>query len=387
MNTHQKKRLTAIILFAFFLLVLTACGKGSKNQLVPLDIPPVEVEQDGISIMMDPRLELLLIAQRLAESPVFFVQHYGNAYSEYYTAADSFFAKYKEHPLIKTLKNLNKSQDVITASMVNLASYISPDFTQIEFPDGKCPAFIKEYWKKTDFKKFIADFNDFAVTSKFDKFLLVWDAEIKRALYDTREFCTVCSDFMPYIQNCFGNRENPMKITCISTTLDPGIFMAMPVQKNEDSSGSQRMFFPPFHFSRTEDSFFFMTYLCYWENFHLLYENWEQISESATAYINKVNIQTQNTQKIEKISTLEELSDALAISFLLDYVETPEIIEKLDITDEELQQVTDYLQNDAIFTAYKPFYGIAREFNKKRSAYKDFADYFQQEFPAFLESL
>ncbi|MBP3742600.1 MAG: DUF4932 domain-containing protein [Treponema sp.] len=349
---------------------LFSCStKGGKN-LTPVNIQPIEVEKDGFTYKMDPRLELLLIGLRLAENPFFYNNVYGD--NEYVSSVDSFFEKHKEHSFVKSLKNLNKLKDFRLEAILGLADYISEDFTQINFPENKCPAYIKDVWKNTNLKKLISDMNDFALTSKYDRFLLVHDADIKKALYDAREFFTVNEDFLPYLQELFSTKENPLEINFCVTPLLAGRFMVLPA--------STSLLFSPYYNYNSSNDIYFINYYVESIAYRLIYDNWEKLSAPANAYINKLYQQTQNPNKITDYVCQTTISNIISISTMLNYAE--------DFADEDQHdQLRNYIFNEEIYKPYMSFYNQLLEFFENRQNYQNYYDFFDQKMIEILETL
>ena len=86
-----------LLILSACLCFFTSCHK--KQELKPVNIKPITIEQDGCTIVSDPRLELLLIASNLAGFyPI------GNTNSDYVSTIHTFFKNHKEHALIKQIK-------------------------------------------------------------------------------------------------------------------------------------------------------------------------------------------------------------------------------------------------------------------------------------------
>ena len=78
-----------LLILSACLCFFTSCQK--KQELKPVNIKPITIEQDGCTIVSDPRLELLLIASNLAGFyPI------GNTNSDYVSTIHTFFKNHKE---------------------------------------------------------------------------------------------------------------------------------------------------------------------------------------------------------------------------------------------------------------------------------------------------
>ena len=368
MSKFLKSACTLALLITSISL-FSCSAKGGKN-LTPVNIEPIVVEKDGYKYTMNPRLELLLIGLRLAENPDYYNNVYGD--NEYVSSVDSFFEKHKEHAFVKSLKNLNKLKEHRYFAILGLADYISEDFTQINFPENKCPAYIKDVWKNTNFKKLISEMNDFALTSKYDRFLLVHDADIKKALYDAREFFTVNEDFLPYFQGLFSTKEKALEINFCVTPLLAGHFSILPENKT--------LLYSPYYNYDTGNDIYFMNYYVETLSYIYIYDNWEKLSAPANTYIKKLYQQTQNPNKITDFVCQTTISNIISISTMLNYAE--------DFADEDqYDQLRNYIFNEDVYKPYMPFYNQLLEFFENRQNYQNYYDFFDQKMIEILENL
>ena len=95
-----------LLILSACLCFFTSCHK--KQELKPVNIKPITIEQDGAIFTSDPRFELLLIATNLAEFYPF-----GNYTTEYASTIQTFFKNHKTHPLIKQIKKMTISHLMI----------------------------------------------------------------------------------------------------------------------------------------------------------------------------------------------------------------------------------------------------------------------------------
>jgi len=98
------KKLLYTVLAA--LLLFTSCSK--KSELTPVNIKPIVYQTDNITVKVEPKLELLMIALRLAEVEPFSINYYGQEYAQFVDGIDNLFAKQKDHPLVKDIKSRAK---------------------------------------------------------------------------------------------------------------------------------------------------------------------------------------------------------------------------------------------------------------------------------------
>ena len=125
--------------------LFTSCSK--KSELTPVNIKPIVYQNDNITIKVDPKLELLMIALRLAEVEPFSINYYGQEYAQFVDGVDNLFAKQKEHPLVKDIKSRAKNYKESYRSILAISHYISDDMTQISFKQKDMPKELESFWK------------------------------------------------------------------------------------------------------------------------------------------------------------------------------------------------------------------------------------------------
>ena len=167
-----------ILTLPFLAVILTAslnfvsCSK--KAELTPVDIKPIVYQADNITVKVEPKLELLLIALRLVEVQPFSNNYYNQDYSQFVDGVDNLFAKQKDHPFVKDIKSRSKNYKDGYRSALAIAQYISDDMTQMTIKQKELPKDIESFWKGINLKTFIAQFNDFANTSNYARIWLLY---------------------------------------------------------------------------------------------------------------------------------------------------------------------------------------------------------------------
>lgn len=281
-----------LLILSAFLCLFTSCQK--KQELKPVNIKPITIEQDGVIITSDPRFELLLIATNLAEFYPF-----GNYTTEYASTIQTFFKNHKTHPLIKQIKKITKKYTFYLDYLM-VFNCISEDFTS--FSDKTLHNSAKKYWKKHQ-EKFLQNFNSFAHDTHFDKFYLAYEHQLKHQIFHAQEYFNVNSSIIP-TTNSILYRNNNQKYTVYCSNLffsnrGTSIPNTTIIRTNPDRTN-------PYTKIRIQ------TNLLYSTIFKLCDQNWEQIKEPVSALIKTLFEQNQITQKNTDTNILIMLSDLLS---------------------------------------------------------------------------
>ena len=183
----MKKTILTLPLLAVILATsinFISCSK--KAELQPVTFKTLEVKKDNITVCVDPRTEVLLIASRLAEIS-FFANHDMDS-DDYITGIDKIMEKQKNHEFVKLLKSMTKNYKGGIYQLLTLSKYISEDFTEINFTKKTVPAEIEALCKNLDTKKFITLLNDFVNASNLSRVWLLYESYMKANLFDVSDF-------------------------------------------------------------------------------------------------------------------------------------------------------------------------------------------------------
>lgn len=183
----MKKTILTLPLLAVILATsinFISCSK--KAELQPVTFKTLEVKKDNITVCVDPRTEVLLIASRLAEIS-FFANHDMDS-DDYITGIDKIMEKQKNHEFVKLLKSMTKNYKGGIYQLLTLSKYISEDFTEIYFTKKTVPAEIEALCKNLDTKKFITLLNDFVNASNLSRVWLLYESYMKANLFDVSDF-------------------------------------------------------------------------------------------------------------------------------------------------------------------------------------------------------
>ena len=183
----MKKTILILPLLAVILATsinFISCSK--KAELQPVTFKTLEVQKDNITVCVDPRTEVLLIASRLAEIS-FFANHDMDS-DDYISGIDKIMEKQKNHEFVKLLKSMTKNYKGGIYQLLTLSKYISEDFTEIYFTKKTVPAEIEALCKNLDTKKFITLLNDFVNASNLSRVWLLYESYMKANLFDVSDF-------------------------------------------------------------------------------------------------------------------------------------------------------------------------------------------------------
>lgn len=183
----MKKTILTLPLLAVILATsinFISCSK--KAELQPVTFKTLEVKKDNITVCVDPRTEVLLIASRLAEIS-FFANHDMDS-DDYISGIDKIMEKQKNHEFVKLLKSMTKNYKGGIYQLLTLSKYISEDFTEIYFTKKTVPAEIEALCKNLDTKKFITLLNDFVNASNLSRVWLLYESYMKANLFDVSDF-------------------------------------------------------------------------------------------------------------------------------------------------------------------------------------------------------
>ncbi|BDC94608.1 DUF4932 domain-containing protein [Treponema bryantii] len=366
--------LTIVTAFTLF----TSCSK--KSELSPVNINPVVYQNDNVTIKVDPKLELLMIALRLAEIEPFSFNYYGQDYSQFVDGVDNLFAKQKEHPFVKDLKSRYKNYKDSYRDIVAITQYISDDMTQMTIKQKEMPKELKTFWKGVNFKTFIAQFNDFANVSNFARIWILYEPHLKRQAIAEQEFMTYNKSITDWISEYFFAPDSKPEYEIFSTTLTASYnFSLAPTSKD----GKTKI---------KEIRGAYWTKDIEWNNFQialhisggyiysLLEKHWDILSEDIIRITKKIYEDNQITEKVTDYISLSTAVNLLAIVFSLDY----------DIAKNNEEISTAFrngITTNFLFTDVDKLLSISEAYKSNRKAYPDFETFVVEYLPGALKEL
>ncbi|MCR4952699.1 MAG: DUF4932 domain-containing protein [Treponema sp.] len=163
----MKKLISAAI--ASLCLIASAFSAPKAPVLKPIDIDVVCEKGEYNDFVVDPRIEIIAIACRLAE-----MQGFTNVYGsgdELIGQTVTLYEKYKTHKAVNTIKSLMK-KEISNDAMISLAYHIKPDFSGTIIDFSPFPETLHFEWKKIPVKTIytlITQLHDLAVESNFQR--------------------------------------------------------------------------------------------------------------------------------------------------------------------------------------------------------------------------
>ncbi|MCR5766243.1 MAG: DUF4932 domain-containing protein [Treponema sp.] len=207
--------------------LFTSCSK--KTKLTPVEIKPIVYQTDNITVKVDPKLELLMIALRLAEVEPFSTNYYGQEYGQFVDGVDNLFAKQKDHPFVKEIKSRAKNYKESYRSTLAITQYISDDMTQMTIKQKEMPEILTSFWKGINLKQFIAQFNDFANSSNYARIWLLYEPHLKRQAIAEQDYQSSNKKCTDWISKYFFAADSSPDYMIYSSTLTAGNYFPLPL--------------------------------------------------------------------------------------------------------------------------------------------------------------
>ena len=163
----MKKLISAAV--ASLCLIASAFSAPKSPVLKPIDIDVVCEKGEYNDFVVDPRIEIIAIACRLAE-----MQGFTNVYGsgdELIGQTVTLYEKYKTHKAVNTIKTLIQ-KGIPNDAMISLAYHIKPDFSGTIIDFSPFPETLHYDWKKIPVRTIytlISQLHDFAVESNFQR--------------------------------------------------------------------------------------------------------------------------------------------------------------------------------------------------------------------------
>lgn len=163
----MKKFLSAAIVS--LCLIASAFSAPKSPVLEPINIEAVCEQGEYNDFIVDPRLEIVAIACRLAEM---------NGFTQFYQSGDdliqqtvTLYEKYKKHKAVNTIKSLIK-KGISNDAMISLVYHIKPDFSGTIIDFSPFPETLHFEWKNIPVNtiyNLVTQLHDFAVESNFQR--------------------------------------------------------------------------------------------------------------------------------------------------------------------------------------------------------------------------
>ena len=308
--------LAVLASLTLFSSLFTGCSK--KSELTPVNIKPIVYQTDNITVKVEPKLELLLIALRLAEVEPFFHNYYGQEYAQFVDGVDNLFAKQKDHPLVKDIKSRAKNYKESYRSILAITQYISDDMTQITIKQKEMPKELESFWKGLKLKTFIAQFNDFANKSNYARIWTLYEPHLKRQAIAEKDFRTYNIKATDWISRYFFAPDSKPEFVCYSSTLTAGYYISLPLTENNDKTIIN--FIAGAYWSKDDEWGQVNSTLNLLASYmySMLEKHWDLLSEDLIRIIKKIYEENQLTEKVTDYVALTNSSYLLPIVCSLD---------------------------------------------------------------------
>ena len=358
--------------------LFTSCSK--KSELTPVNIKPIVYQNDNITIKVDPKLELLMIALRLAEVQPFSNNYYNQDYSQFVDGVDNLFAKQKDHPFVKEIKSRSKNYKDGYRSALAIAQYISDDMTQMTIKQKEIPKEIESFWKGINLKTFIAQFNDFANTSNYARIWLLYEPHLKRQAIAEQDYQTANIKGTEWISKYFFAPDSKPEILLYSSTLTSGYYYALPLTEKDNKTVITQI--AGAYWTKDNDWNYYNSTLNITASYiyALVEKHWDLFSEDLTRLTKKIYEENQFTDKVTDTIVKANNSTVFAIVCSLDF----------DIAKDN-EEIGTAIKN-AIVTNYlykepEKLIALAEYYQSNRDKYPDFESFLVNYLPQALKEL
>ena len=377
----MKKLFSYRVFFAITLtasLILTSCSK--KAELTPVDIKPIVYQTDNITVKVEPKLELLMIALRLAEVQPFSINYYGQEYAQFVDGVDNLFAKQKEHPLVKDIKSRAKNYKESYRSILAISHYISDDMTQISFKQKDMPKELESFWKGLNLKTFIAQFNDFANTSNYARIWILYEPHLKRQAIAEQDYQIYNNKIIDWISRYFFTPDSKPEFMFYSSTLTAGSYIALPFTYENDKTVINQVagayWTKDNEWSQINSTLNILASYMY----SLLEKHWDILSEEIIRITKKIYDENQLTEKVTDYIALSTASYLLPIVCSLD--------SDLAKDNEEIRTgIKNAITSNYLFKDSDKLIDLADYYQANRETYPDFESFIVNYLPQALKEL
>ena len=374
----KKLLYTALATLALFASLFTSCSK--KSELTPVNIKPIVYQTDNITIKVDPKLELLLIALRLAEIEPFSINYYGQEYAQFVDGIDNLFAKQKDHPLVKEIKSRAKNYKESYRSILAITQYISDDMTQIAFKQKEMPKALESFWKGLNPKTFIAQFNDFANASNYARIWVLYEPHLKRQAIAEQDYQIYNNKIIDWISRYFFTPDSKPEFMFYSSTLTAGSYIALPFTNENDKTVLNQIagayWTKDNEWNQINSTLNILASYMY----SLLEKHWDILSEEIIRITKKIREENQFTEKVTDYIALSTASYLLPIVCSLD--------SDLAKDNEEIRTgIKNAITSNYLFKNSDKLIDLADYYQANRETYPDFESFIVNYLPQALKEL
>lgn len=373
--TTSLAALASLILFAS---LFTGCSK--KSELIPVNIKPIVYQTDNITVKVDPKLELLMIALRLAEVEPFSHNDYGQEYSQFVDGVDNLFAKQKDHPLVKDIKSRAKNYKESYRSILAITQYISDDMTQMTFKQKEMPKELESFWKGLNLKTFIAQFNDFANASNYARIWTLYEPHLKRQAIAEQDFRNYNIKATDWISRYFFAPDSKPEFVCYSSTLTAGSYISLPLTENNGKTVinfvAGAYWLKDNEWSQINSTLNIVASYMY----SMLEKHWDLLSEDLIRIIKKIYDENQLTEKVTDYVALTNSSYLFPIVCSLDSDFAKE-------NEDIATALKNVITSNYLFKDSDKLISLTEVYTSNRDTYPDFESFLVNYLPQAIKDL
>ncbi len=358
--------------------LFTSCSK--KSELTPVNIKPIVYQNENITVKVDPKLELLLIALRLADWSPFNQNAYGQDYGPYIDGVDKFFEKQKDHPFVKDIKKRGKKYTEGYFNIISIVNYISDDLTQLNVDKKNLPPELKTFWKGVNPDTFISQFNDFAKSSNYEKIWILYNPQLKTQGVNVREFADFNKAVTDWASSFFFSNSNNVEFEIISTLLTGAYYYTLvPVYDNEKIK--IKAIYPAYN--NKEDDWYSSTaanIICFGYIYNILNKNWELFEKDAERIVKQVYAENQITTKLKDYNIKSYITNILNLLCLLDY-------DYYKNNEDHRTELINTFSSNLLVKDVDKLISHIEKYTNNRNAYQDFESFVVNYLPDVLKEL
>ena len=363
--------LAAITLF-------TSCSK--KTELTPVNIKPIIYQNENVTIKVEPKLELLMIALRLAEVVPFSNNAYSQDYSQYVDGVDKLFEKQKDHPIVKELKSHCKNYKDGTSEILKITRYISDDMTQLTIKPKELPEEMMVFWKGINLKNFVEQFNDFAVKGNFARIWVLYEAKLKNQAINVQDYYDFNKKVTDWISDFYFSKDKTPVYEFHSTTISGGDYI-LPSPIYKDDKTVLEIICPAYWNRELNwNTIYSAMNLSAGYTYHTIRKHWDLFSAEGKRIVETIYTQNQITDKITDQTIKSVVATCLSVACLFNYEDIQ--------NDEEIRtSLYNSLTTSYLIPNPDKLLSIIDYYNDNRDTYPDFESFVVNYLPEAIKEL
>jgi hypothetical protein len=163
------RRTPLIAIAAVVLMAAVPSTHGQRGVRKPVELPPGDALTSGITVRVDPRVELLSIVFRLAGNPEY---NRPNSASPYADAVEEWFGPFRDHPAVVMARALRNRDSVSYDAVMSMAIHLTDARGLAErIPFDTPPERLDGRWRAEAAREFVEKLRDFVAETRFQDFV------------------------------------------------------------------------------------------------------------------------------------------------------------------------------------------------------------------------